>query len=517
MTNKSSKSFGTWLFNCNWSLKYVAAAVFLIRMLNAFTTQTFFQPDEFYQSLEPAHKLVFGYGYLTWEWHQALRSSIHPLIYAAGYKVAATIMNMDLVILVPKLLGAVFATIGEVHLYLWVLKYSNNLVVAKFALLLSLLNPFNWYIITRSFSNSLEMVLSTVALAYWPWKSRDVNKLLPSCFIAFITCIIRPTNAAIWIVLGVYFISILSFWQIAELLIKLTVEFVIILGISHCMDWYFYGYLTFPLYNFVEFNVIKNLSIFYGSSPWHFHLFQSLPIMLMTYLPFFIYSIIHYKLYKTILGIVVMSTLTLFSLISHKEFRFIYPLMPILILFSAYSFKDMYLKSRAFNTIMLIITIVNICISVLFNNINERGEIEVIHYLRSNPDVTDFGFLTPCHSTPWQSHLHNVNFEHTSWFITCEPPLHLVAASHETLENYRDESDQMFDDPDQFIKLNFPETIDSLVSSKYSWPSHLIIYENFKQMDTILRDVGYKRCHEIFNSYFHWDDRRRGNLVIYCK
>lgn len=31
-------------------------------------SQTFFQPDEFYQAYEPAHQLVFGTGYLTWEW-----------------------------------------------------------------------------------------------------------------------------------------------------------------------------------------------------------------------------------------------------------------------------------------------------------------------------------------------------------------------------------------------------------------------------------------------------------------
>ena len=31
-------------------------------------SQTFFQPDEFYQSLEPAHWLVFGTGFLSWEW-----------------------------------------------------------------------------------------------------------------------------------------------------------------------------------------------------------------------------------------------------------------------------------------------------------------------------------------------------------------------------------------------------------------------------------------------------------------
>ena len=39
-----------------------------IRSLSLLLPQTFFQPDEFYQALEPAHHLVFGYGHLTWEW-----------------------------------------------------------------------------------------------------------------------------------------------------------------------------------------------------------------------------------------------------------------------------------------------------------------------------------------------------------------------------------------------------------------------------------------------------------------
>lgn len=39
------------------------------RFLNAiFLSRTFFQPDEYWQSLEVAHRFVFGYGYLTWEW-----------------------------------------------------------------------------------------------------------------------------------------------------------------------------------------------------------------------------------------------------------------------------------------------------------------------------------------------------------------------------------------------------------------------------------------------------------------
>lgn len=40
----------------------------LFRSLSLLLPQTYFQPDEFYQALEPAHWLVFGYGHLTWEW-----------------------------------------------------------------------------------------------------------------------------------------------------------------------------------------------------------------------------------------------------------------------------------------------------------------------------------------------------------------------------------------------------------------------------------------------------------------
>ena len=40
----------------------------LIRLPLALIQRTPFQPDETYQSLEPAHRIVFGYGHLTWEW-----------------------------------------------------------------------------------------------------------------------------------------------------------------------------------------------------------------------------------------------------------------------------------------------------------------------------------------------------------------------------------------------------------------------------------------------------------------
>lgn len=54
----------------------------IIRILIALCTRTFFQPDEYFQSLEPAHHLVFGYGVRTWEWtiSNPIRSIIYPAL-----------------------------------------------------------------------------------------------------------------------------------------------------------------------------------------------------------------------------------------------------------------------------------------------------------------------------------------------------------------------------------------------------------------------------------------------------
>ena len=69
-----------------WSFPLFLKLV-LFRIANALLVQTFFQPDEFFQSLEVAHERVFRYGWLTWEWQSenAIRSPLYPLLFVPGY------------------------------------------------------------------------------------------------------------------------------------------------------------------------------------------------------------------------------------------------------------------------------------------------------------------------------------------------------------------------------------------------------------------------------------------------
>lgn len=57
-----------------------------IRLASVWLVQTSYVPDEYWQSLEVAHRISYGYGYLTWEWVLGLRSYLYPSLIALLYK-----------------------------------------------------------------------------------------------------------------------------------------------------------------------------------------------------------------------------------------------------------------------------------------------------------------------------------------------------------------------------------------------------------------------------------------------
>ena len=70
-------------------------ASFVFRLVNMYLVQTWFVPDEYWQSLEPAHRLVYGNGFLTWEYREsAIRSYIYPMLLSIGYRVGAALSRL---------------------------------------------------------------------------------------------------------------------------------------------------------------------------------------------------------------------------------------------------------------------------------------------------------------------------------------------------------------------------------------------------------------------------------------
>lgn len=74
-----------------WIRVFVLLLAAAPRVWAAFADQGLFWPDEFYQSLEPAHRFAFGYGIVTWEWVVGARSWVFPGLLGLFWKALALV------------------------------------------------------------------------------------------------------------------------------------------------------------------------------------------------------------------------------------------------------------------------------------------------------------------------------------------------------------------------------------------------------------------------------------------
>lgn len=263
-----------------------------------------------------------------------------------------------------------------------------------------------------------------------------------------------------------------------------------------------WGLDVFTPFLFFKVNVVNKISLFYGVHTWHWYLSQGLPVILTTFLPLFIYGL--HKIYsqpvlhQRVKPLLLLSlwVIVIYSLLPHKEFRFIFPIVPILLMVAAFGLQQIG-SSRWRKRIILLLLATQLPFALYVSLWHQRGVVDVMLWLKGEPTVKSIGVLMPCHSTPWYSMIHNKEVD--MWFLTCEPPLENTAL---------DEADLFYKDP-----LHYLDNLQQLNKT-----SHLILFENLvPKIDKYLNENGYTECKRFFNSHFHDDARRRGDVVVLCR
>ncbi|KAL4886830.1 Alg9-like mannosyltransferase family-domain-containing protein [Aspergillus karnatakaensis] len=624
--------------------------LFAFRIANALVVRTFFQPDEFFQALEPAWKLAFGENqgpWITWEWTHQLRSSLHPLIFAIVLFLADSLSRAahllptwraHLLIAAPGIAQAAIAAAGD--FYTWKLArriYRDKSYESWATLALTIISPWQWFCSTRTLSNCLETTLTIVALYLWPWECSEFSTLAPdhqgiNIFTALYTwprdrllnllrtppnfaaiqnvsagdiagwihsqfraaaetltstsikgvdvirlrlclsliaiaCILRPTNVIIWIVLA-GFALYRSAWRERVILAREALLCGLsILALSFLFDRFFYGFWTFPPLHFWHFNVVQSLAIFYGRNDWSYYATQGYIQLLTTALVFTLVG-----LYRTLrnlpwrvkgkdsiliqLAYISLAMPVLLSAVTHKEVRFIYPVLPALHILSAPPLVEFCLP--AIETSETLFTFRRLALSFLFllnialafytTVMHNSGVISVLSYLRDQHQIhgttstwsipgqgasyggITAGFLMPCHSTPWRSHLVEPTIH--AWALTCEPPIDL---SPKEKAEYLDEADQFYDNPVTFLRHNMVGGLRHIPrrpsyatppSSKrpptqlyppHEWPDYLVFYAQLEPtLKRLLQLSSYGECWRTFNTHWHDDYRRVGDVVVWC-
>lgn len=482
-------------------------AVFLVlRILSVFVVKTWYVPDEYWQSLEVAHKLTFGYGYLTWEWTKGIRSYIYPLFIAAVYQILALfgIDQVEYLILAPRILQAMLSAISDYCFYRW----TNN---SKWSIFLIATSWFWFYVATRTLINTVETCLTTIALSLYPrYYDRDSNKFL---WIVALVCFIRPTAAILWLPLCIFHMR-KSIHSVAELLIKRYLLIGLIVGaITILLDSYAHGEWIMTPVEFFKFNVLEGVASFYGTQPSYWYFSVGLPTILGPFAMPFLFAIIQTVQHRQIfvdrfnLLVAIAFTLIVYSCLGHKEFRFILPLLPICLHITADSLAIWSQKASRLTIWMVAILLftMNAVPAMYFSLTHQRGTIDVMHSIeRISREYRDPAgnqakiiFLMPCHSTPWYSHVHqNVSMR----FLTCEPNV-------DGAQFYTDEAEQFFANPSKWLRFNLP------VYPKSVMPTHAVLFDNLEsQISDFLKE--YKLI-ETINHTEYAIDRIGNNVLLY--
>ena len=362
-----------------------------------------------------------------------------------------------------------------------------------------------------------------------------------------------------------------------------------VLAVAAAFDFAFYRRWTFPPLRFLYFNLAQSLAVFYGRNPWHYYLLQGYPLLLTVFLPFAATGVVSAlvrpaETYPAAiahqLATISIVLPVLLSLVSHKEVRFIYPLLPPLHVLAAGPFATFFapilarppslatILHRRF-PLLLLALLAGTLTALLASTAHQPATLALMPFLRraheahrlTQPpaaahlappppaaDPTTVAFLTPCHSTPWRAHLVHPGIR--AWALTCEPPVNLSLAAR---ARYVDEADRFYADPKAWIRTHMgrpptPRTrgwfgarppragLGALDSGgadghgeddgvawdgkegRHPWPEYLVFFEG---LTGTLREMGaeragYHECWRGWNSWAHDDWRRRGDLVVWC-
>lgn len=280
------------------------------------------------------------------------------------------------------------------------------------------------------------------------------------------------------------------------------------------LDSYFHGSLVITPIEFFKVNVINGIGSFYGSHPFYWYFSSGLPAILgIGIVPFYLAIFDAMKSWdeagdRQVILKSIIFTVFAFSLLPHKEFRFLLQILP-LCLYIITSFLAKWSRNKSDLTIWfvaIVILVANIIPAGYLGFVHQQGTLKVmdkvadiaINYKTAEGKPPKILFMMPCHSTPFYSHVHaNISMR----FLSCEP-------NFDNDEKYIDEADKFFEAPMKWIRQNLP------VHPFSALPTHVVVFDTLAPKISDFLSI-YKPLEVFFHSDHLVSTRGGKNVIIF--
>jgi hypothetical protein len=293
-----------------------------------------FYPDEIFQTLEPAHRLAFGYGIISWEWRLGIRSWVLPtflagVMRATSWLGAASSGYLLGVTIVLTLLSLVTIWFG----YAWAKRASGNTAAIIAAVACSFF--FGLVYFAPKAMNEVvaaHVLLPGFYLGVYGDKFGERKRMFLAGFLCALSACLRIQLLPALLFAMVYFCYPRWRIRIPAVVAGASIP-VLLFGAADWLTWS-YPWQSFILY--FKANTEHHVGREFWSQPWYWY-----AIVLLVLLGPAVLLLFHGARRSPFLAIFCAIVVVSHSFIPHKEIRFIYPILAPALTLAAIGMVDL--------------------------------------------------------------------------------------------------------------------------------------------------------------------------------
>ena len=314
-----------WWRNCPFALTGLGALCLLavvLRLVPVIIDPSINWWDEVFQSTEQAHRLIYGYGLVPWEFQLHARSWLLPGA-IAGLMELARIAGDGPSYYLP-VIAVALAALAAAPVYCafqWG-RRSFGFAGAFVAAAIVAVAPELVYFGARALSETIAAHLLVIGfyLIEPGYAVRSRKRLVAAGILLGFACLLRVQLAPAIAVMVLW--PSKSPWR--SRLVPIIAGGVIALGFGAALDWATLGYPFASIWRYVVYNIVYDVSSGFGIEPWDFYALGEIGVWGAAMAVVVVAAGAGaWRMPALLAGVVTI--VAVHSAIAHKEYRFIYP------------------------------------------------------------------------------------------------------------------------------------------------------------------------------------------------
>jgi hypothetical protein len=310
------------------ALVAIALVALVLRLVVAHALPGIHHPDEIFQTLEQAHRLVFGFGIVPWEFEHGVRSWILPGFLAGLLALAhAWSSNPEVSLWLVRVVLSVLSLVPVIVGFQWGLRFAGLSGAIITGTLCAL-----WFELLHFAPRTLSEVVAAHVLIGGLYLALPGSnggqrwRIVAAGILLGLTVALR-----VQLVPAVGLAVAYAWISTPQLRRPLVIALLATLVVAGGLDWLTWSYPFQSMWRYYSINILEGKSSQFGTAPWFYYLRLPFAYWSGAIVPMIALGVGGATRLPIVAGLVAAIVLP-HMLVGHKEYRYIYPAIVLVII-----------------------------------------------------------------------------------------------------------------------------------------------------------------------------------------